>query len=304
MTRGGLLDLLVPDAVDRRAIEETLADWREERRQSRGLARIMTDARSLIACVRVLAGIVTAPYRRVEIWRFLLCSLAAAIGIGMFVNIDMLVRPLTIAGSTTLWLSIVPASAALGLALTASAGLGLRRGQRVPLPAAAIGMLALLVPLHGWVVPEGNQRFREAVFVELGSQGSLPVRGTAELTLPMLLNALSSPDQSERTRAGRLLTRKATLLCLSVAVIALGEAIRRRLPRRWRWGMVQIVSGACAVGVAVGSLAVITPALGWLPWPVELSVPPLHVRWFATTGVVLLLTVWLSRRTQEPEPRT
>jgi len=68
--RGGLLDLLVPDQRDRRAIDETLADWREERAQETGPGRLMADARGFVACSRVLAASAIMPFGQRDLWRY------------------------------------------------------------------------------------------------------------------------------------------------------------------------------------------------------------------------------------------
>jgi hypothetical protein len=299
--RSGLIDLFVPDERDRRALEETLADWRAERAQQSGPGLLMTDARGLVASLRVIAGCVAAPYARGDVWRYLFWSLAAATGIGLLINIELLFRwPFGWSTSTQVWLAIVPSSASLALAFTGAAGFGLRRFERVPLLAAFIGLLTVLVLLQGWIVPEANQRFRETVLTELNGRVPLPVRGAAELTLPMLVTSISSSDEQERTRAGLIVIRKAALLSLCLSLVGFGEVIRRRLPEGWRWWAVQNLSGLAALVAAAGIVNAISPPLRWLQGPVELSVPTSAASWFVASGIVLLLTAWLARRTAEP----
>jgi hypothetical protein len=68
-TRGGVWDLLVPAEFDRRAVDETLADWREDASSSRTLtSRARAHVFGGVSLVRVVIGLVWAQSHRAAAW--------------------------------------------------------------------------------------------------------------------------------------------------------------------------------------------------------------------------------------------
>jgi hypothetical protein len=83
--RGGLIDLLVPDERDRRAIDETLADWRADADSARHLAdRARAHASVCVALARTFAGLAWShscrPAAWYWCWKVLLLAGALAFG--------------------------------------------------------------------------------------------------------------------------------------------------------------------------------------------------------------------------------
>lgn len=308
--RGGLLDLFVPDARDRRAIDETLSDWREERARASGVSRLLADARGMVSCLRVIGACSVGAMADLVFWRCLCWSAVSAAAMALLLNIELLVgSPSSVDGSLALWLALSPAATSVLLAFTAAAGFGQRRSDSLPLIAAIAGFLAVLVILQGWIVPEANHRFRAIVAWHAMEQphpalsaAAIPrdvIRVPAETTLPMLLEALWSADDYASSDAATTLSRKGAVISLCLSVVGLGMVVRRRLPQRWPWWQIQWTAGLLSVSAAFSVVWIVAPAvgpgLGWLPGPLELALPSFHLHWFATAAVVVLATIWLGR---------
>jgi hypothetical protein len=217
-TRGGVLDLLVPDARDRRAIDETLADWREERVHQTGGGRLMADARGLLACARVFAASAIVPFAQRDLWRYFFWTLALSIGLGGFITLPWALAtsfPVTL----SLWLALLPNAMMLTIGLSAAFGFGLRPGQRLPVLAAIAGGLAFVVALTGWMAPDSNQYFRETVAMTLNPGAPAPPRGLAEQALPALVSDLWAEDP------------RAQLIALRGLLVSLPGAWTVYLPR-------------------------------------------------------------------------
>jgi hypothetical protein len=304
--RGGLLDLLVPDERDRRAIDETLADWREEREQETGPGRLMADARGLLACARVLAASAIMPFRQGDLWRYFFWTLASSVALGGFMTMSWALET-SIPARLSLWLALLPGALTFTVGLTAAFGFGLRPGQKLPVLAAIAGGFACVVALAGWLAPESNQYFRETAAMTLNPGAPAPPRGLAEHRLPSVLAGLWSEDPRAQLLASRELTRKAAYVLLWLALIALGESIRRRLADRLPWKVTQAVSGFGALAVAFGTIWAFVPLLVSLPGSWTVYLPRHQANWFASAVVTSLVAWWLVRkrrtRTRTLEPR-
>lgn len=298
--RGGLLNLLVPAELDRRAIDETLADWRLERSQASGAARVRAEVRGLAACTRTLAGCAVTPFAHPDIWRYLVWTLTLSIVLSVVFTAGVTYRwhwPAEGAPPQRAWYLLVPNTLVLTMGIAAVFGCGLRNGRKLPVlavvPLTIVGMLLLA----GWVVPEWNQFYRETVAAEFAPAFAPPARGLAEQSLTALLTELRSEVPAKREWVRRALTMKAAVVLLTVCIIVLGEAIRRRLFGRVRWRVVQAASGLGALAIAATPMVASVPVIVSLPASWSAHVSGYHANWFAAIGVVVLATCWLARQT-------
>ena len=68
--RSGLASLLLPDETSRRALDETLADWRDDRRRATSLpARVWSEARGCLSVFRVILGEARRELAGPDVWR-------------------------------------------------------------------------------------------------------------------------------------------------------------------------------------------------------------------------------------------
>lgn len=293
--RGGLLDLLVPGERERRPIDETLADWREERRHQRGVGRLVADARGLLACARVFAASSVLPFARRDLWRYFFWTLASSVALGGFMTMPWALET-SISVPLSVWLALLPSAMTFTIGLTAAFGFGLRPCQKLPVLAAIAGGFAFVIALAGWVAPESNQYFRETVAMTLDPGAPAPPRGLAEQALPALVSGLWSEDPRVQMVASRGLTMKAAHLAVWLALIALGESIRRRLADRLPWKLAQAVSGFGALAVAFGAIWAFVPLLASLPGPWIVYLPRHQANWFASAAVTSFVAWWVVRK--------
>jgi hypothetical protein len=300
--RSGLIDLLVPDRRDRRAIDETIADWRMERSQATGAAMLGADVRGAVAFARTLAACTFTAFTRPDIWRYLGATVTVSMAIGVALAIEPVLQwgrasatmPLSI------WLSLLPGALTVGLLLSAAAGFGLRPGRELPVATAAFATAAIASLATGWVVPAANQQFRELTAIQ-SRAGYWPPPGPAELPIPELVSRVVS-GEAERLPVRRELGGRVAFVGMWVALVGFGEAVRRRLADHCYWWLTK-------VSAFVGGAALLWLVLEAAPTLITILPPEaafyafeFHVDRLATVPVILLLTWWLSRRTAEPEP--
>jgi len=202
----------------------------------------------------------------------------------------------------SVWLALLPSAITFTIGLTAAVGFGLRPGQNLPVLAAIAGGFAFVVALAGWVAPESNQYFRETVAMALNPGAPAPPRGIAEQALPALVSDLWSEDPRAQLIASRGLSMKAAYVLLWLALIALGESIRRRLADRLPWKVAQAVSGFGALAVAFGAIWAFVPLLVSLPGSWTVYLPRHPANWFASAVVTSLVAWWLVRGSAHPNP--
>ena len=202
----------------------------------------------------------------------------------------------------SVWLALLPSAITFTIGLTAAFGFGLRPGQNLPVLAAIAGGFAFVVALAGWVAPESNQYFRETVAMALNPGAPAPPRGIAEQALPALVSDLWSEDPRAQLIASRGLSMKAAYVLLWLALIALGESIRRRLADRLPWKVAQAVSGFGALAVAFGAIWAFVPLLVSLPGSWTVYLPRHPANWFASAVVTSLVAWWLVRGSAHPNP--
>ena len=294
--RGGLIDLLLPDQRDRRAIDETLADWREERAQGTGAGRLMADARGLLACARVLAGCIAAPCVRPDIWRYFGVTLLMGVAIGVALAIEPWIqwRRSSAVMPLSVWLTLVPGAANVGMLLCAAAGFGLRPGRRLPVATAAVVGGAVVLLLAGWVVPAANQQIRDLTAAR-ANLGYSPPPGPPEMALPALISRLNSASFGERVPARRELAARIAFVGLCVALVAFGEAVRQRLANRYRWWIARAAAMVSGVTLVWLVLEGAPPLIAALPPETAFYAYQFHVDRLAAVPVIFCLTWWLAR---------
>ena len=128
------------------------------------------------------------------------------------------------------------------------------------------------------------------------------LRPGQKLALPALVSGLWSEDPRARLIASRALSMKAAYVLLWLALIALGESIRRRLADRLSWKVAQAVSGFGALAVAVGAIWAFVPLLVSLPGSWTVYLPRHQANWFASAVVTSLVAWWLVRASAHPNP--
>ena len=289
----GFMDLLIPDDCGRRAFQETVADWREERaRAESGLRRMAVDARATLAVTRVLAITASASLGRTDVWRGLTWTMVAGavltcLQLGFNVVSQEHWYLLSIDG-----LMLVPSGMAVFGAFAAAFGFGLKGNRAFPGLGLCAMLLAMTAIVVGYVAPVSNQYFRERIAAQLGTDPALvqASRGLAEQTAADLLERAASGDGTAR----QALVQRLALVAAAPAMLLLGAALRARLHRRRGWRTSQIAGGIAsfviflsggAVGAGLGELALITwPSLvkrelDTLPWWIAIAVS-LTVTWF------------------------
>lgn len=297
--RAALSALLIPDECGHRALEETLADWREERAGAVSAAgRAGADMRALAGIARVFAMTAGAGLGRADVWRcFAWTMMAGAIASATmaFVNTAHLTFP------ASQMLLLVPGGMVVLSALAAAFGLGLPRSRRVPGLALCTLMLVTTAGLTGYIVPKTNEIFRQEVyesFTDAENRWTRPthlVTGIPELNADELLRMAMSREPGAARRA--LLQRLAYTLS-PVALLLLGAALRARFSEALAWRLVQVASGVLAVGIFVAAGAACTAIQDALTPPYAGGAPSLP--WWSGIVLSLIVTLFLSRRQRTP----
>lgn len=293
--RAGFAALLIPDEYGHRALEETIADWRDERSKAQSAAgRAGTDLRALAGLARVFAMTAGAGLARADVWRcFAWTMIAGAIvsAAMAFVN----TARLTFAASQLLLL--VPGGMVVFSAFAAAFGLGLPRSRRVPGLTLCALMLVTTAGLAGYIVPTTNEIFRQQVFEQLTDAETRWARPTHLMTGIPEQNAaelLRKTMADEAGAARRALWQRLAWTLSPVVLLLLGAALRARFSEARAWPLVQVTGGVAALAVFIGAGAACTAIQDALSPPYTGGAPSLP--WWTSIVVSLILTLWLSRR--------
>lgn len=261
-----LLGLFLSGETGRRAVEETLADWRESRSHETSMVRrLATDVQGVVSVFHVFATLTRVQIvGGVAVWRPLAPTVivASVLGFALWVPALMRLPPLVLAGSlVSITLLALPSGFVICLPVAGALGLGLRRDQAAPILGQMLVATALLVILTGWVVPATNQEFRlraRSLFSpQTSSRPLLP--GLAELSLPELLS--SRPENVNLALSE--LSRRLAIVIAGPVFLFLGAAVRRRVLDRRSWRRAQMTGGS----VALAAVAVGTAISFLLPFP-------------------------------------
>jgi len=295
--RSGLSALLIPDDCGHRAVEETVADWREERASAgSALERAGADLRGLAGLARVFTMTAGAGLLRADVWRcFAWTMIAGAIAaVAMaFVN----TAQSTFAASYMLLM--VPGGMVVFTAFAAAFGLGLPRSRRVPGLTLCALMLITAAGLTGYIVPRANEIVRQQVFeslVDAETRWARPthlVTGIADTTTAAeFLRKVMSGDQAGAGR--RALLQRLAWTLSPVALLLLGAVLRARFSEARAWRLVQATGGVVALAVFIGAGAACIAIQDALSPPYADGAPSLP--WWTAIAVSLLVTLLLSRR--------
>jgi hypothetical protein len=295
VTLRGFSDLLIPDDFNRRALDETIADWREERAKAESaFGRAFTDFHGLAGITRVCAMTAGAGLARADVWRFLLFTSFAAAAVAAM-QLRLYGSGLTVLEALPLFLGAI-----LGpFGMMASAfGFGLKPHRRFPgITLAATAVLLVGLGL-GVVVPASNQYFRESVAERLAGAGKRAplARGIPETSAADLLRRAMTKDAGAPSARQALMQRLALTVAAPVLLL-LGAGLRARI-HTWRgWRVSQIGGGIAAsvIFVSSGAAGAGLAALALAAWP-SLSRSDLRtLPWCTATVVSLLVTLWVSR---------
>lgn len=244
------VDMLPLDAAGRRAVDETMADWRYEAdRASDLLPRSVVAVRNLLALVATLVRLIGRDILTLRAW-----LLAASVfGVAIVVSLLFSARPFVSYANDLvahghrgaplflLWASLLPQalSIALPLALLAPP---VRRIGRHSLVGVAIVITLLSAFNLAWLTPAANQWFRETTYAMLRadapvtSASSRVSRGLAEYTLADLISEVRLNGRADERVQRHLHSCAAILLTVPVAVLVGVQARRYTASRRWRYG--------------------------------------------------------------------
>lgn len=297
--RIGLSALLIPDDCGHRAVEETLADWREERARAVSAAgRAGADLHGLAGLARVFAMTAGAGLARADVWRcFAWTMIAGAIASAAMAFVNTV--GMTFAASEMLLL--VPGGMVVLSAFAAAFGFGLPRSRRVPGLTLCALMFVTTAGLAGYIVPKANEIFRQQVFEQLIGAETRWARPTHLLTGVAEANVAELLRQAMLDNAGaarRALLQRMAWTLSPVTLLLLGAALRARFSGARAWRLVQFTSGVLAVGIFVAAGAACVAVQEALTPPYAGGAASLP--WWSAIGVSLIVTLWLTRRNRNP----
>ena len=286
----GFSALLIPDECGRRALEETLADWREERAKAESVfARLAVDARTMPGITRVLAMTAGADLGRRDAWRCLAWTMVAGVVIAAL-QLGIFVPPLFPRLSLRM-VALLPSGVMIYGALAAAFGPGLGRERPFPGLAACVLLLAMMAVLAGYITPFANDYFRTQTGMANGVARSTleSSRGTAEQSAAELLQRAIS-DKAAAAR--QTLWRRGLIVLSAPVLLLLGAAIRTRMSAVRRWWVVRLAGGfaAAAFFIAAGTAAALAldpfgggRSVSYQPWLIAI-LASLLVTWLLTRG--------------------
>lgn len=213
------MHLLVPSESGRRALEETLADWRDSRARANGRARLWCEVQGVASVVRVLAGISSqemttgAPLLRAVI------TLAATILLVAIVLMWQLRAP-------DVSLLLVPGVVVFALPFTASLCFGSRRGDAPSLLGYLLFLMIFQAAMVNWIAPRTTGLAIERLIERDVRPGWRQSHQSSEV-LP--------PAESGAKAALLRWTRTLPLVLVIPAFTIMGAAVRRRLQQRAFW---------------------------------------------------------------------
>lgn len=294
----GFTDLLNPTDCGRRALSETIADWREERSSAAsGFDRIAVDVRTAAGILRVFSMVAGEGLLHGDVWRFLLCTTLAAAVLGAF---QLIPYAAAISGTTVLEiLSLFPVAMVVSGVVTGAFGAGLQKDRPFPGLPLILAALSLMVLAVGFVVPEFNQYYRETVFARLADSEAttaLP-RGTSETNAVELVR-LAMNSEGGSLAARRALEHHLAVILAAPAMLLLGAALRARISTRRGWRTSQIAGGIGAfvificgrvAGAGLGEVALAA-------WPSLYRSDLQTLPWWCGIATSLIVTLSIVRR--------
>lgn len=312
--RTGFVSLLLPDETSRRAFEEALADWAEERGRATTLPRrVWTEAQGCLSLARVVLGVARRELVTPEAWRnfawtvLLAMIVAAANPLNWLYSARGFLAP-RLPESLMIGVLLVPNSLVVAFAIVSALGPGQGRSRPGrPLASLVLASVFMFLVL-GWVTPAANQQFRTTVArlstprIAADRPAGAPMPGLTELAMPDLVRQAFA-DRGNIRGARRVLSVRLALLLATPTGFLLGAAIRQRIGNRAPWrvrhalGAVALISAGIAGNYSWPLLAKL------FSWPIAVRLERLNADlWLAL--VLAWAAMLLISGNSEPDQRT
>jgi hypothetical protein len=275
-----VVDMLPLDPPGRRAVDETLADWRHEVGEARTMAgRLVAGARGAAAVTVAVASVAVRDVTSASTFGIAgaVAGAACLMSIGFtyrtFESYAAELSQLGLADARLigLWASLLPPAVAFCIPLALLAP-PVRRVATRSLIGPCVVLMAISAFNLGWIVPQANQRFREtswAMFRPAVPEQLVPrsvARGIAEYTVADLVREVRQGGAQSR-RATATLNSGAVLLAMVPVCLVLGVQARRLgTVRRWRVGagLLAWVTFATAILVSIATAGSLRLFSMWL----------------------------------------
>jgi hypothetical protein len=291
----GLRAHLVMSARNRRAIDETLADWAFERERAASPARrLLVDVRGGAAVTAALLCVAAVEARQRSSWATVAFAglIAGGFSVGtLWAMVPVFLSQFPLSVVLLLSAAMVPSGMTVCLAPVLAALL-LRQG--VAVLGTMTAAVAVMIVLAGWITPEANQWFRQTSFVA-GTQtvagAQVLPRGANELTLIDLVAGASGmrPELAEAAR--RQLVLKAGLIAWTAAGCLLAGCVRPLVQNGHRRHWARVI-------LPVAMFATVAAASGMRAW---IGMRVEFVIWIAVV-VALLVTGLCAMAIQSSPP--
>lgn len=263
-------DLLILNVPGRRAIDETVADWRYEMANARShTARVVASVRGALAVARVVLNLGVRDLAAGDTWKTTatICGLAlvwSGLVVASSLGTAATSHPLLASVALTQGVYLLPGTFVVGLALAALIPM-VPRGRQVPI--VAVGLLCSGITLANlqFIVPDANQAFRELA-AGAATRTAAPDRlrpalgrGVAELSTTDLARRVwrAAPDSAP---ARRQLLIHGFLVAAPPILLLFSLHVRRLASGRWSYRL----SGLGALAAATVAYAAVHKVVGGL----------------------------------------
>ena len=310
--RSGLASLLLPDETSRRALEETLADWREERRRATTRrARVWSDAQGCVSVLRVILGeagreLVAPEAWRLFAWTVLIAVIVAALNPFAWAYASQAAFGVRIQDTLAVGWLLIPGGLVPAFLLISSLGAGQPRRQSVPLLASMMLSAVFMILVLGWVLPAARQQFRIEVAAlahdatQTPGQVGVPAPGAGELPLRELLAEATANGRNAQSAQRVISTRLAFLLAVPTGLL-LGIAVRKRMDGRVPWRIAQCAGAAALIFASITANYAWPFLRGLLPWPTAVRLDRLQADLWLALAIAWTAVIVLGR-SANPEP--
>lgn len=249
-----VVSLLPLCARDRRAMDETLADWANEARLASTLpVYVLAQLRGIGAVALALAFVSIAEARQPSAFRTVgaAMTLAAVIGALRVIGPGKRAIPDVPVLESAVLVSLLSLNAAAVWMIPLLAVLPVRQKRALPYFGVATVGLAIATAFAGWIVPVANQQYRERAFAHYTAvSGDVPrgrpARGAAELTLGELILEARRSGVEGRSARSALNTRLGVIAAVPLFCF-LGAQARRFTQAVRRPRLAPLVAAACVV---------------------------------------------------------
>jgi hypothetical protein len=270
-----VVDILPLDTRGRRAVDETLADWKHEAGEARTIAgRLVAGVRGAAAVAVAVTSVAVRDVTSAETFGIvgLVAGSALLMGIGLtYRSFEdhagyLAARGLTDAPLLGMWSAMLPQTVSLCIPLTLLAP-PVRRAATRSLIGPCVILMALSAANLGWIGPQAHQWLRQTTFDLLQRHDGaanfgtprLP-RGSAEYTAVDLVRHHHAGGARAQRAATDLNRRGAMLVMVPVCLVLGVQARRLGTARRWRAGAGLLAWSAFAIGYIVATLIAILTA--------------------------------------------